>query len=149
MSGVRIDETGHTYGYLTVIEQAPRNPGEPIMWRCRCRCGNEITISGHDLRHCRAKRSCGCMKETRYRTEKQRTPYLNEIGHVYGKLTVIEHIKLPDDRNAYWRCRCECGNEVTVSTARLRAGKVGSCGCLKKENPGPTVPRRYRVDGVT
>ncbi len=32
-----------------------------------------------------------------------------------------------------WRCRCDCGNEIVVATARLRRGEPKSCGCLRAE----------------
>ena len=56
----------------------------------------------------------------------------NEIGNVYGKLTVIARAKRPDGRpaGAYWLCQCECGNEKVVRGADLRRGGVNSCGCL-------------------
>ena len=32
-----------------------------------------------------------------------------------------------------WTCRCDCGNEVVVSTSNLRSGNTKSCGCLQKD----------------
>ena len=32
-----------------------------------------------------------------------------------------------------WLCKCDCGNEVIVTTAELRSGDTKSCGCLKRE----------------
>lgn len=32
-----------------------------------------------------------------------------------------------------WLCRCECGNETFVRTARLLIGETKSCGCLAAE----------------
>ena len=29
-----------------------------------------------------------------------------------------------------WKCRCSCGNEVTVSTGNLKSGNTSSCGCI-------------------
>lgn len=56
----------------------------------------------------------------------------NEIGNVYGKLTVIARAERPDGRpaGAYWLCQCECGNEKVIRGADLRRGGVNSCGCL-------------------
>lgn len=36
-------------------------------------------------------------------------------------------------RQTMWRCRCDCGNEVTVAAAHLRNGHTKSCGCLLSE----------------
>ena len=58
----------------------------------------------------------------------------------FGRLTVIE--RGPDYRYQYknklgrlarWICKCECGNEILVTGANLRAGQTQSCGCLQKE----------------
>lgn len=56
----------------------------------------------------------------------------NEIGNLYGKLTVLERAVKPEGRpkGAYWLCQCECGNQKVVRGADLRAGSVNSCGCL-------------------
>lgn len=51
----------------------------------------------------------------------------------FGRLTVIEENGRINNRIA-WLCRCECGNEVTLSSNRL-LHKEGtkSCGCLRSE----------------
>lgn len=33
-----------------------------------------------------------------------------------------------------WKCRCDCGNEVSASSQNLRSGDFRSCGCLHREN---------------
>ena len=53
-----IDETGNIYGYLTVIDRAANKNGR-AMWKCKCKCGNEIIVSGKCLRSGNTK-SCGC-----------------------------------------------------------------------------------------
>ena len=57
---------------------------------------------------------------------------INEIGNVYGYLTVIDSAPSKDNR-AMWLCKCKCGNECVVSGKQLRNGHTKSCGCLKKE----------------
>ena len=56
-----IDETGHTYGLLTVIN---RNYDESkdgrAMWNCQCECGNKCVVSGKNLRSGTVS-SCGCL----------------------------------------------------------------------------------------
>lgn len=32
-----------------------------------------------------------------------------------------------------WKCLCDCGNEVVVTSSNLRSGHTRSCGCLEKE----------------
>lgn len=53
-------------------------------------------------------------------------------GQRFNRLTVIElsHMK----RCAYWRCKCDCGNEVVVPIDGLTTGHTKSCGCHKRDN---------------
>lgn len=58
-------------------------------------------------------------------------------GQRFGRLTVVEKEGSrecrPGKYRIYWRCKCDCGNECSAHTTDLRAGKVKSCGCLRKE----------------
>ena len=93
---------GEVFGLLTVIEQVNKSD-----YRCRCKCGNEITIAKHLLKSGYV-RSCGCMRR---------------LNHTYGNLTVV------DITEKGYRCRCRCGNEIYVTGQDLQNG-VKSCGCL-------------------
>ena len=55
------DERGKRYGWLLVLEEAPREPDKPPRWLCRCDCGNEKIVHGTELRKGNAK-SCGCRR---------------------------------------------------------------------------------------
>jgi hypothetical protein len=55
-----IDETGNTYGYLTVISQAA-SKGNFAAWNCRCKCGRETVVRGVPLRRGKIV-SCGCLR---------------------------------------------------------------------------------------
>jgi hypothetical protein len=71
-------------------------------------------------------------------------------GLKFGKLTVIEQAPQlnPKNRNTRWVCVCECGNETTTTSQKLRTGYTKSCGCLREGKyarthgfamkPGPT-----------
>ena len=50
-----------------------------------------------------------------------------------GKLYVIERDTSVPYAAAYWRCKCECGNEKTIRGTSLRDGSVVDCGCGKSE----------------
>lgn len=63
--GKKLDLTGQVFGYLTVLYEDGRISGG-VAWRCRCRCGNEITTSSNHLRTERTK-SCGCLNKERVR----------------------------------------------------------------------------------
>ena len=53
----------------------------------------------------------------------------NEIGNVYGKLTVIARAENTRDGRSRWLCECECGKQITVLGTNLRKGNTKSCGC--------------------
>lgn len=55
------DLTGQKFNRLTVIERV-ENKGEKVCWKCRCDCGNEITVRGSDLKGNLTK-SCGCFQK--------------------------------------------------------------------------------------
>lgn len=59
----------------------------------------------------------------------------DRVGEVHGRLTVTgegEPKRYPSgQRQRSWKCMCECGNEVEVTTANL--GSTKSCGCLRLE----------------
>jgi hypothetical protein len=55
---------------------------------------------------------------------------INRVGKTYNRLTVLERAGSRNSR-AFWRCLCECGNEVIVEGAALTMGHTKSCGCIK------------------
>lgn len=57
------------------------------------------------------------------------------IGNRYGKLVVISEIKERQEKNIYYICQCDCGNQKICNGYLLRIGKIKSCGCLQKEKP--------------
>lgn len=64
------DLTNHHFGALTVIERAgsytnngKRKSGVMAMWRCKCKCENEIVTTGYSLK-CGDTVSCGCLKSS-------------------------------------------------------------------------------------
>lgn len=121
------NEVGNKYGKLTVLSRAEKPEGKPkgAYWLCQCECGNQKIIRGADLR-AGGVNSCGCLygKHT----------IKDETGRRYGKLTVLSQVKERKRNAIQWLCKCDCGNEVIVRGADLRAGQVKSCGCLIKEN---------------
>lgn len=52
------DLTGHRYGRLVVLKQAP-NKKHGVAWHCLCECGNGIIVYAAALRKGNTK-SCGC-----------------------------------------------------------------------------------------
>lgn len=56
------------------------------------------------------------------------------IGMRYGKLTVVERTDQREGGYCIWRCRCDCGGEILVSTKRLKNGTVTDCGCIPADS---------------
>ena len=58
---------------------------------------------------------------------------INELGNIYGYLTVIEKSPISDkEGRTQWICQCKCGNTITVAGKYLRNGNIKSCGCISK-----------------
>jgi hypothetical protein len=65
----------------------------------------------------------------------------NLIGKKFNRLLVIERAKnLNKNRNARWKCLCDCGNVVIVFGRNLKNNNTMSCGCYCKEN----VSKRFK-----
>lgn len=131
MSNV-VDETGNTYGYLTVIERAENSKDGRARWKCRCKCGNEVIVLGKHLRSGNTK-SCGCY-------QKERAIESNELrggdltGRRFGKLVAIKPdgyvVHSSGKRSRLWLCQCDCGNICHVQHQYLTYGDTNSCGCI-------------------
>lgn len=111
------DLTGQQFYDLFVKERFGK-PGEfkKTMWLCQCKCGNEVVVSGSNLKSGNTK-SCGCNKFA----ERPRISVDNEI---YGVLRAIKRVNTHDVL-----CECICGKQIIVSFNNLRSGNTQSCGC--------------------
>ena len=56
---------------------------------------------------------------------------LNIIGEKYNKLLVIEEAE-PIKNNRMVKCLCDCGNTSVINVSNLRANRIISCGCHKR-----------------
>lgn len=61
--------------------------------------------------------------------------HINLKGKVFGRLKVVR-FKGTDLKDRWWLCKCECGKKVSKRTNALLAGRVRSCGCLKRDIKG-------------
>lgn len=50
-------------------------------------------------------------------------------GKYFGRLVVLHQTINPynKQKNRYWLCKCECGNQIVVSTTNLLSGKTHQC----------------------
>ena len=72
-------------------------------------------------------------------------------GQRFGRLTVVERVGTDKWGYILWKCKCDCGNEVTVISASLRSGATTSCGRFQKETALKSIKKRnqfLRKDGT-
>ena len=62
------------------------------------------------------------------------------IGSRFGRLVVIERTdlrtKTSNGGHTIYKCQCDCGNEIYVSSANLKRGGTQSCGCIHSLGEG-------------
>ena len=56
--------------------------------------------------------------------------YLN--NQKFNFLTVLCFDHKDKKYGNIWKCKCDCGNIVYVSTRKLKSGQIKSCGCFRK-----------------
>lgn len=92
--GRKIDLTGQRFGRLTVLYDDGKDRFGNYIWKCKCDCGNTVSVVSNSLRR-GLTRSCGC-----YQLEVQ-------------KVTNVTHGKTHTRLYAIWasmRERCLCEN---------------------------------------
>lgn len=125
-----INEIGHQYGHLKVLERAPNKSNGCAVWKCQCDCGNISFVLGADLR---SGNTTTCGKCNYYKEKLQqggRKSYLDLTNQKFGKLTALKPIGSYNYGGIKWLCQCDCGNLHYVEASNLKNGKVQSCGCL-------------------
>lgn len=56
----------------------------------------------------------------------------------FDRLLVIKEFGKNKHGSILWLCKCDCGNEVVVSSNNLRHDHTKSCGCLNKKSVSST-----------
>ena len=118
--GKIINEIGNKYGRLTVISKSDQTKSRHTYWNCLCDCGNMTTVSGTNLRTGKVI-SCGCAHKFA-RLE-------DLVGQNFGELTVIELDINTQDERTRWKCKCACGNIISVRANHLKNNLITNCGC--------------------
>lgn len=124
------DLTGRRFGKLTVISRNPQLEDRYYTWNCQCDCGGKIVVNTKRLTRGTIT-NCGCDPKMNH---KHGSIPADLTGEVFGNLTVLERAENKGNRTA-WLCRCDCGNEVVVTTHNLRRGQTKSCGCKAHDAP--------------
>lgn len=125
----RKNYVGQRFGKLTVLPESESRlmSGKKILYHhCLCDCGNDTWVKTGNLVSGEVK-SCGCLSHEYHGIELQ-----DLTNQIFNDLTVIKYSKTENGQRL-WQCKCECGNEVEVTTCNLTTGKVKSCGCRKKK----------------
>lgn len=120
----KIDLTGKRFGKLSVLYQDGLTKSKKALWKCKCDCGNTVSVVSASLRNGLTK-SCGCYKNEVSKKDRKRR---NLIGKRFGRLLVTQ--KADYDK---YICICNCGNSTTVFAQNLLKGITKSCGCINKE----------------
>src|ERR1022692_3301692 len=108
------DETGKTYGRLTVL-RFDRMRGDTPFFLCRCDCGQEVCVRGANLRS-ENTRSCGCSR--RKSAPRRGTMVCKTFGQnfVFGKAD-------PTSKKTLWVTGCGLCQRCGFHTERkLRNG---------------------------
>ena len=104
-------------------------------WKCKCHCGNTFITRGADLTNGHTK-SCGCLGKKRVQQmgKKNKNKYIKDLTNQrFGSLTAIEATEKRDSgRCVIWKCKCDCGNIIELSSHVLVQGQI-SCGCNKSK----------------
>lgn len=129
MTGWKMSEHGVPDSRWTVLSYAGNSK-----WICQCSCDDRTvkTIGGSELRHGHSK-SCGCYNREASRNRRfiDMTGWvMKDHGVPRSLLTVVEHVGFSNDRDALWKCNCECGKETISNGNSIRTGNTLSCGCL-------------------
>lgn len=135
------DIAGEKFGRVTVQCYVGSNlrGSEGAYWDCTCECGTHMpAVFGGSLRRNHI-RSCGCLAKDSAKIAGL-NKVKNELGNIYGRLTVVRHVgkKYSTCRDHYWECLCLCGTKTEVAGGNLRSGAVSSCGCVFQDGPTAT-----------
>lgn len=118
---------GERIGQLTVLEElephvTPNGSKQRIV-RCRCDCGNVITI-----------RLTAALESKKCRKCSGREHRIDLTGQRFGKLVVLsmadDYLSPSGHRLSRCKCLCDCGNISIVNKNQLTTGSTRSCGCL-------------------
>jgi len=121
------DLTGKKFGRLVVEGPAFKDNHRQWYWKCKCDCGNEVTVRGDHLRS-GVTSSCGC-----FHSDRAKENFKDILGLKFGKLLVIAFSsRRSNEGSCYWLCKCDCGNEIEIDGKALRSGHTQTCGCSKE-----------------
>ena len=135
---------GARIGSWTVLEEIPRADSER-KWLCLCDCGTQRPVLDRSLRYGNSM-SCGC-RTIQIAADKNAHKL---IGRRFGQLVVLEPAEPQDSRKGrWWKCRCDCGNEILIPGTLLMTGRKTHCGCKTEKNYAYTDIRGQKFRRLT
>ena len=124
---------GTQFGYLIVIEEDKQRQLQDVQkfgrtfgkyYKCKCQCGNIISVRTAKLTKENGTRSCGCVHDSKK---------LDLQGKIFQNLEVlyIDTAKpTGSGKHTYWICKClKCGKQVSCRSSDLTNGIRKDCGC--------------------
>ena len=93
-----IDLTNKQFGKWKVLSRSNKHTRNGVVyWHCQCECGNQCEVAGTDLRAGKTKQCKVCAgiaskntnKIIKHKEHRAAEHPEEEIGKIYGKLTVI------------------------------------------------------------
>lgn len=112
--------------------------------KVKCRCGKERDVPLMKLKIGSIK---SCSKHCQYNLT-------NIVGERYGRLVVLKEIDRKSPEKRTFLCKCDCGNEVEKTYAKLVSGWTKFCGhgCELRRGEGnpnwnPEITEEERIKG--
>lgn len=130
------------FGFLIVIEKdfsKENGADKQQYWICQCDCGKTVSLTSSQLlQGLQVTCGYGCPYRSQNISEKKTEDL---TGKIFGALTVIERdLDKPNskkNRTSQWKCKCQCGNELTVSRSSLINRTRQCCNlCLEGKSIG-------------
>lgn len=128
-----IEMEGKRFGKWTILKRAEKTSKDRrTYWACKCDCGREFDVDGHNLRSGVTTQCRFCAYESiRGRTNPER-PDLS--GKKFNHLIVIERAPNIGSHPA-WLVKCElCGTEKPLREHNITSFRTKSCGCDQKRS---------------
>ncbi|MGH7169368.1 MAG: hypothetical protein ACRELG_03720 [Gemmataceae bacterium] len=151
---VLLDLTDKRFGNLTAIALHPVRPKGKTLWRCLCKCGNEVLVAAHHLRsgaqrgcgkRCpflRRKRSATSFTKAGMRAKVEATAIReDEEGIWYAPRKAAKYVKRTTGMLCMWRTACSLIDGRGIRTKQFPDGLNGDADyylkCSKKQEDDP------------
>jgi len=137
--------TGVKYHKLTVISEVENTRGDKKRYvAVECECGSTKVVRW-DMLKSGGTKSCGCLVSKNAKRQargmalasaqkRQSHNIASCLGKKYHKLTIIAPYKHPKQKCSWGVVQCDCGTIFKANLARVKHGRLKSCGCLAYDN---------------